>query len=334
MRGRAAVVFGTCVTLFGLSSTPTMAVSQDSSQVVEGRKLAIKRLPWVLLQEFGLDTANGYFKTHDEKPEIEAGNCSSAADQIRCNMTLSARDAKSCQVTAVTAGATVFMTLFTAGVQRTVTTVVTCVNRESRFTIRKGHAELRSIVRSTRRVEYSKMIGQDLSETAPADWSANEGPWRNLYETSLTRTPSLLRDSAVARQVAAQLLRDSIVDPSDNPSDALYAIHFWLTKHDLNGDGVPELFVQVSNDCGSGGCTTFVYQTKHDGMTKILEGTELKPIRSRHLGFSDLVSDEQAGVGHVYSKLLEFDGRRYRSVRCTQSDDGRAKIVPCEQESR
>lgn len=86
---------------------------------------------------------------------------------------------------------------------------------------------------------------------------------------------------------------------------------------DLNGDGIREIFVYVTDPqfCGTSGCTLLVLQRRQRTYRKLIRANARLPLRllsTRTHGWRDLaVRVAGGGVMAGYDAALRFDGRRY-----------------------
>ena len=89
---------------------------------------------------------------------------------------------------------------------------------------------------------------------------------------------------------------------------------------DLNGDGVKEAFVYVTDQdyCGSGGCTLFVLSPHGSSYRVVLRSTitqlPITLLRTSAHGWRDIgVTVAGGGINSGYVARLRFDGHRYPS---------------------
>lgn len=93
--------------------------------------------------------------------------------------------------------------------------------------------------------------------------------------------------------------------------------------HDLNGDGVVEvfLFIQHSDWCGAGAnCDYWIFQKRGGGYALLLNDKNLRPGRNASHGYLDLTSEKPMGFcGKNVQRLsvtpYRFDGTRYAARR-------------------
>jgi hypothetical protein len=115
---------------------------------------------------------------------------------------------------------------------------------------------------------------------------------------------------------------------SEQPEDAvarfiestLHVSSYKRAEADLNGDGLPETFVYVTDPshCGSGGCTLVVLSSEGQGFRVVLRSTVTQlPIRllaTSTQGWRDIgVNVEGGGITRPHVARLRFDGASYPS---------------------
>jgi hypothetical protein len=128
----------------------------------------------------------------------------------------------------------------------------------------------------------------------------------------------------VLRRVQSEKARDSKLDKAimrilgEDGGGSDHPVNYYYNRVDLNGDGKPEVLVYVFGPsvCGTGGCTSFVFQSEGNGYKLI---SEISPARnpiivsqSRTHGWNDLIMFVSGGgIQPGYYVLLAFNGRQY-----------------------
>jgi hypothetical protein len=84
---------------------------------------------------------------------------------------------------------------------------------------------------------------------------------------------------------------------------------------DLNGDSIPELFIQTT--CGSGSCGYIIYRITKDGYLRMggISYQLIEILPTKHKGFFDMVKYGRLDSDIGYLSILEFNGSFYESTK-------------------
>jgi len=84
---------------------------------------------------------------------------------------------------------------------------------------------------------------------------------------------------------------------------------------DLNGDSIPELFIQTT--LGNGNCGYIIYRMTKDGYMRMchISYQLIEILPTKHNGFFDLVRYGHANANTGYLSILEFNGSFYETKK-------------------
>ncbi len=138
------------------------------------------------------------------------------------------------------------------------------------------------------------------------------------------------KTKSTASRIPKDLVRQLIENINHNKNnfrlsvDDLRVLHRNLKYelHDLNGDGVPELFLYIDHSdwCGAGrNCSYWDYQKTNHGYKLLLEDKLLRVRRRVTKGYKDLASEFPMGfcavnVQRANVSLYKYDGKQYQFI--------------------
>lgn len=96
-------------------------------------------------------------------------------------------------------------------------------------------------------------------------------------------------------------------------------LHYFASRYDLNGDGKEEVLVYIvgSYTCGTGGCTSLLYEASGEGYKQVSEFSLINPpifVSNRNTkGWNDLIVRVSGGGAVAAYRVLRFNGSKYPS---------------------
>jgi hypothetical protein len=129
------------------------------------------------------------------------------------------------------------------------------------------------------------------------------------------------RNDAVPPQLLVLIRQDTTWEPRlDRFRDSLATMLF-AERVDLNHDGVPELVVHGQGRiCGPYWCPYWIYRRTSAGYERLLDAgnvQRLEPQATASHGYRDVTAWRHGSAWDGDVALYKFDGRQYRSAKCT-----------------
>jgi hypothetical protein len=121
--------------------------------------------------------------------------------------------------------------------------------------------------------------------------------------------------------VVKQLFEDICNKGCSDDEVAQWKSNLKYELHDLNDDGVPELFIYIEHSdwCGAGhNCSYWVFQKKRGGYILLLNDKELRVLDTSTNGYRDLASETPVGfcgknVQRLFVTPYKYDGKKYQA---------------------
>jgi hypothetical protein len=124
---------------------------------------------------------------------------------------------------------------------------------------------------------------------------------------------------AVPAEVIQQIFSDSTEYMIPRDRDSL-AANLVAEAMDLNGDGIPELYVHgMHSVCGASNCLAWIYRRTGPGYERLLDAGGIQDVEVRSAvsrGYRDVVTSQHGSAWDSELRRYKFDGRRYRPVEC------------------
>ncbi len=123
-------------------------------------------------------------------------------------------------------------------------------------------------------------------------------------------------------EVIEMVFKDICQKGCSSEEVALWKSNLKYEKHDLNGDGVPELFLHIDHSdwCGAGGnCDYWIFHKTKSGYALLLNDKVLRVKGTATKGYRDLASETPMGLcGQNIARLsvtfYKYDGQQYRAL--------------------
>lgn len=149
-----------------------------------------------------------------------------------------------------------------------------------------------------------------------------------LSQSKRKRTPKV--PAALVQQFIDDEDLGSFIDDAYDGNRNRFIKQLEIRQIDLNRDGQVEYFLEAGTlSCGSGGCTTYIYQKVGKNRYRLLfEGGDLDPKNTYTNGYRDLKGWNQFGAHNWFISTYKFNGNEYNSTGCVEFQrNSRGKVT-------